>query len=104
LSKQHETEWSVVLHNQLQLCKYWALIVKGAQNKVDTTRRSIEVLANLPPKMQAEIQQVTNDHHPATKQMEYFRQLCLAVKYHKQLSRIHKELQRQTLLLSLKEI
>jgi hypothetical protein len=31
--KQHETEWSVAIHHQAQLCKYWALIVKGTRNK-----------------------------------------------------------------------
>jgi hypothetical protein len=31
-SKQHDTEWSVVIHHQAQLCKYWALIVKGTNN------------------------------------------------------------------------
>jgi hypothetical protein len=101
--KQHDTEWSAVLHNQSQLCKFWAVVVKGTWNKIDTTQRAIDIFTSLPDEMQQEIQRATDYHHPTTTRRICYRQLWLAAKYHKQLTRIHKELRRQRLL-SLKEM
>jgi hypothetical protein len=53
--------------------------------------------------MQQEIQRATDYHHLTTTRRICYRQLQLAVKYHKQLTHIHKELRRQSLL-SLKEM
>jgi hypothetical protein len=101
--KQHESEWSVVIHNQSQLCKYWLLVVKGTRNKIDTFWQSMEIFAQLPEVIQEEILQVIQDHRPMTVRIECYRQLRLANKYHKQLLRFHRELRHQSLL-SLKEI
>jgi hypothetical protein len=85
------------------LCKYWAIVTKGVRNKIDTTRKSIEIFAELPSEMQTEIREVTNDHHPTAIRIQCYKQLRSATKYHKQLLRIHRDLCRQRLL-SLKEI
>jgi hypothetical protein len=100
---QHDSEWSVVIHHQSLLCKYWTFVVNGTRNKIDTFRQSLEIFTQLPETMQEEILQVTHHHHPITTRVECYRQLRLAVKYHKQLIRCHRELRHQSLL-SLKEI
>jgi exonuclease III len=101
--KQHETEWSVVIHHQAQLCRYWALIVKGTKNRIDTKKQAREVFQQLPEEMQSEIQNITQYHHPMTTQRECNRQLRLARKYHRQLLKTHRDLRHQGLL-CLKEI
>jgi hypothetical protein len=102
--KQHESEWSTVIHHQSQLCKYWAIVTKGVKNKINTTSTSNEkIFSNLPKDMQTEIIEVTNDHHPTKIRLECYSQLRLATRYHKKLLCTHIELRRQSLL-SLKEI
>jgi hypothetical protein len=78
-------------------------VTKGVRNKIDTTRKSIEIFAELPSVMQTEIREVTNDHHPTSIRIQCYKQLRSATKYHKQLLRIHRDIRRQSLL-SLKEI
>jgi hypothetical protein len=99
---QHETAWSVALHQQALLCKYWALEVKGARNKIGTRRQSIEIFQQLNEETQHKIMNITDYHHPAKTRLECHRQLCLATNYQKQLLRIHRELRHQGML-SLKE-
>jgi hypothetical protein len=101
--KQHETEWLVVIHHQAQLCKYWALIVKGTKNRIDTKKQANEAFLQLPEEMQLEIQHITQYHHPLITRRECNRQLRLAMKYHKQILITHRELRHQGLL-CLKEI
>jgi hypothetical protein len=85
--KQHESEWSTVIHHQSQLCKYWAIVTKGVRNNINKTRKSIEIFSNLPQDMQTEIREVTNNHHPTKIRLESYRQLRLATRYHKKLLR-----------------
>lgn len=101
--RQHESEWSVAIHQQSMLCKYWALVVKGTRNKIDTSRKSNEVFTELPEQMQNEILRVTHHLHPWTTRIECTRQLRLATKYHKQMLSAHRELRRQSLV-SLQEV
>jgi hypothetical protein len=62
--KQQETEWSTTIHQQAQLCKYWAIVEKGIRNKINTNKQSSEILNLLTEEMQQEIIQVTDYHHP----------------------------------------
>lgn len=101
--RQHESDWSVTIHHQALLCKYWAVILKGTRNKIDTIRQSNDLFNQLPMETQLEIQQVTSYHHPSITRLVCRRQLRLATKYHKQLLQTHRELRRQSLL-SLEEI
>jgi hypothetical protein len=73
--KQQETEWSVAIHHQAQLCKYWALIVKGTRNKINTNRQVNKVFQQLPEEMQRENQQTTQYHHPTIPRQECNQQL-----------------------------
>jgi hypothetical protein len=97
--KQHKSEWLLIIHHQsLELCRYWALVVKGTRNKIDTNRQSMEIFTQLPERMQEEILQVTRFHHLTTTSVECYRQLRLAMKYHKELLRCQHELRHQSLL------
>jgi hypothetical protein len=99
--KQQETEWSIIIHHQAQLCKYWALVEKGIRNKIDTRRQSTELFNQLVDEMQQEILSITDYHHPNKTRLESRRHL--ATRYHKQLLKAHRELRHQGLL-SLKEV
>jgi hypothetical protein len=75
--KQHESDWSLTLHHQSLLRKYWSLTVKGTKNKIDTSRQANELFAQLPQEAQTEIQRVTQYHHPTITRRECHRQLRL---------------------------
>jgi hypothetical protein len=96
--KQNESEWSVVIHQQSLLCKYWAKVAKGTRNKIDTSRQSTEVFTQIPGHMQEEIFQITNHFHPMATRIECIRHLQLATKYHRKLLSAHQELRKQSLL------
>jgi hypothetical protein len=101
--KRQETEWSITIHEQAQLCKYWAMVEKGIRNKIDTSRQSGTLIVQLSEEHQQEILKVTDYHHPNKIRQECRRQLKLATKYHKQLLKAHRELRHRGLL-SLKEV
>jgi hypothetical protein len=101
--KQQETEWSTTIHQQAQLCKYWAIVEKGIRNKINTNKQSSEILNLLTEEMQQEIIQVTDYHHPNKTRTECRGQLKLATKYQKQLLKAHCELRHRGLL-SFKEV
>jgi hypothetical protein len=86
-ARQHESEWSVTIHYQSLLCRYWDVIARGTRNIIDTNRQANKLFQRLPPETQREIQQVTQYHHPTITRLECFRQLRLAPKYHKKLLR-----------------
>jgi hypothetical protein len=46
--RQHESNWSIIIHQQSLVCKYWAVVLKGVRNKIDTRKRSLEVFDQLP--------------------------------------------------------
>jgi hypothetical protein len=96
--RQQETEWSVVIHHQAQLWKYWALVTKRTRNKIDTKKQANEILQHLPEDMQQEIQRITNYQHPMIVRRECQRKLRIAIKYQTQLLKIHRELRHQGLL------
>jgi hypothetical protein len=101
-AKQQETEWSITIHHQAQLCKYWAVVQKGIRNKIDTRRQSTELFNQLSEEMQQEILRVTDYHRPNKTRLESLRQLKLATRYQRQLLKAHRELRHRGLL-SLKE-
>jgi hypothetical protein len=57
---QYDSKWSIVIHQQSLLCKYWAVIVKGARNNIDTTSRSTLIYDQLPEFMRNEVLQATH--------------------------------------------
>jgi hypothetical protein len=65
--KRLETEWSVTIHEQAQLCKYWAIVEKGILNTIDTSKQSREVFIHLSQEIQQEIFRVTDYYHHPTK-------------------------------------
>jgi hypothetical protein len=78
--QQHETDRSVAIHHQSHLCKYWAILVKGARNKINTNKQANEIFQHLPEAMQQEIQDITQYHHPMIIRQECYHQLQLATK------------------------
>jgi hypothetical protein len=101
--KQQETKWSIAIHHQAQLCRYWGTVVKGVRNKIDTHQQANDLFQQLSEEMQQEVLQITQYHHPTITRRECYRQLRLATKYQTQLLKIHRELRHQGLL-CLKEI
>jgi hypothetical protein len=97
LHKQ-ETDWSITIHQQLLLCKYWAKVYKRVKDRFDTSKQSMELFSQLSDTQQQAILQITSYHHPMKTRIECRKQLWLAMKYQKQLLTTHHELRRQDLL------
>jgi hypothetical protein len=95
--RQHESSWSVAIHHQTQLCKYWAgVVMKGVCNKT-FRQSSMDIFQQLMTEMWSKILKVTQIHHPLITRLECYRQLQLYSKYQKQLLRTHRELGHQGL-------
>jgi Reverse transcriptase (RNA-dependent DNA polymerase) len=93
-----KSDWSVAIHQQALVCKYWALLCKGFRNRTDTSRQAMSIYLQITPTLQNRIDDSSNYRYRPTLRRICFQQLRQATTYQRHLISIHKELRQQGLL------
>jgi hypothetical protein len=60
-SKKYKTDWSVALHQQSLMCRYWSVIMRGMMNGLRTNRQTTKLYNEMSKENQQYLDEIIKD-------------------------------------------
>jgi hypothetical protein len=100
--KRHETDWSIQIHHQSLICKYWIMRNKGIRCYINNEQQAYKRLSTLPPELKENIDGIIKTQILAAKSIEkkaraIRKQMRKAINAKQEMLKQHEELRRQSL-------